>query len=111
LNELPVACALTDSDLAERQAELRSGVLAAAEVVESLREGLRWRFASSPGLLSRLATMIEGERECCRFLRFRLEAEPDRAGVTLEVTGPDGSEDFLRTWLPEPQVSTSTGRS
>jgi hypothetical protein len=55
--------------------------------------------------------MIEGERECCRFLRFRLDAEPDRARVTLDVTGPDGTEDFLRTWLPGPEVSTRTGRT
>jgi hypothetical protein len=104
VNDLPIACTLSSGDLARRQAELRSGVLAAADAVEVLPSGLRWRFASSPEIVTQLARLIEAERQCCRFLRFRLDAEPGLAGVTLDVTGPEGTGDFLRTWLAAPDA-------
>jgi hypothetical protein len=99
LTDIPIACTLSSSELARRQAELRTGVLAAAVAVEPLPSGLRWRFAASPEIVTRLASLVEAERQCCGYLRFRLDAEPGLAGVTLEVTGPEGTRDFLGTWV------------
>jgi hypothetical protein len=47
---------------------------------------LRLRFASSPGLLARLAGIIDLERTCCSFLRFQVIAEPGTGPVVFEVT-------------------------
>ena len=96
---LPVACTLTDPEVARRRAEL-SGVLSEARTVESVPSGYRWRFASTTGIVARLAAVIEAERLCCRFLRFDLRADPDLSDVTLEVTGPEGTAAFLADWLP-----------
>ena len=38
---------------------------------------------------------IDAERRCCRFLRFRLTVEPDEGPMVLELTGPEGTRDFL----------------
>jgi hypothetical protein len=60
-----------------------------------LPDGVRWTFEAEPGLLARIAKVVEAERGCCRFLRFRLELEPDNGAVRLEVTGPQGTTEFL----------------
>ena len=99
-NELPIACSLDGRALAGRQTELRAGVLAEAETVERLSDGYRWRFRNSSNLFSRLGTVIDGERHCCRFLQFSIVADPDLGLVTLDVTGPPGTADFLESWTP-----------
>src|SRR5687767_3467841 len=95
----PIACTLTDSELARRQAELLSGVLSDARSVEPLPAGYRWRFASAPDIFRRLASVIEAERHCCRFLTFDLHADADGGEVILDVTGPEGTAAFLSDWL------------
>jgi len=57
--------------------------------------GLRWAFAPTEGLLAEFAHVIEAERRCCRFLRFAVAAEPDGGQISLEVTGPPGTAQFL----------------
>jgi hypothetical protein len=96
---LPIACTLTNPEAARRRAQLLTGVLSEAQVVEPLPSGYRWRFASTTGIVARLAAVIEAERLCCRFLRFDLRADPDLADVTLDVTGPEGTVTFLADWL------------
>ena len=96
---LPIACTLTDPELARRRAELLSGVLRDSKDVEPLSNGYRWRFASAPDLLTRLASVIEAERHCCRFLTFDIHAEPNQGDVLLDVTGPEGTAAFLADWL------------
>jgi hypothetical protein len=74
-------------------------VLAEAIGVERLADGFRWRFASTPTLLTRLAPLIDAERQCCRFLSVTLQAGPDLGDVVLDVTGPTGTREFLESWL------------
>lgn len=101
MKPMPMACSLDGAALARRQTELASSLLADAVRTEALSDGYRWQFRSSDGLLGRLAAVIDAERQCCRFLRFALNAEPDLGVVTLEVTGPTGSREFLESWLPD----------
>jgi hypothetical protein len=97
--DLPIACSLDGPTLGCRHSELRTGVLAEAESVERLPEGYRWRFRHAADLFARLGSMIDGERQCCRFLRFTIDADQDRGSVTLDVTGPAGTADFLKDWI------------
>lgn len=59
----------------------------------------------SPGLLARLAEVIEAERDCCSFLRFHLRLEPKLGEVALEVTGPEGTKALLADWMAPPATS------
>ena len=97
--DLPIACSLDASALGRRQSELRAGVLAEAESVERLPDGYRWRFRHAPDLFARLGPVLDGERHCCPFLRFAVHADHDRGAVTVDVTGPAGTADFLETWI------------
>jgi hypothetical protein len=43
--------------------------------------------------------IVEGERECCSFLRFEIVCAEGMGPMTLRVRGPDGTRDFLREWM------------
>ena len=95
--EPPIACTLTPDQLAARRRALIPGLLERAMEVTELPDGIRLRFRSEPNLLQDLATVMEQERECCGFLKFELKADPQAGPVTLEVTGPPGTADMLRS--------------
>jgi hypothetical protein len=93
----PIACTLSPDQLRERGDALLPGLMRRAESVTDLPNGLRLRFASRDGLLTELATVMEQERLCCRFLHFQLTADSNGGPVTLDVTGPPGTREVLRS--------------
>ena len=97
--DMPIACSLGGPALGLRQSELRTSVLAEAEAIERMPNGYRWRFPHAPDLFARLGQVIDAERHCCRFLQFGISAEQDQGRVTLEITGPIGTVDFLDSWM------------
>jgi len=99
-NDLPIACSLDGRAFADRQAELRASILAEADAVERLPGGYRWRFRGGADWFARLGPVIDAERHCCRFLRLAILADPDGGAVTVDLTGPPGTADFLESWLP-----------
>lgn len=96
MTELPVACTLGPAALKARRDGLLADLVRRAEAEEELPDGQRFRFTASREVLALIATVIEAERHCCRFLRFRLTVEPDEGPVLLELTGPAGTGEFLR---------------
>lgn len=90
-----IACELSPNELGSRRAALLPGLVEHAVSREELADGFRWRFEPEPGLLGRIAAVVDAERSCCRFLGFRLEIEPDGGAFSLEVTGPEGTVAFL----------------
>jgi hypothetical protein len=83
--------------------------LAGATTRERIAGGFRWRFEPQVNLVTKVAAVIQAEHRCCRFLRFLLLVEPGDGPVWLEVTGPEGTEDFLRT-LPNTPPETSKSK-
>lgn len=92
---LPVACSLSPSELATKREALLPGLLKRSKGREEVPGGFRWEFAPTADLLSGIASVIDAERSCCSFLRFLLIVEPAGGPVHLEVTGPEGTEEFL----------------
>lgn len=96
-NDIPIACSLTTEDLKARAGELLPGLMRTATEVVDLENGLRLTFPSRPELLTHILAVSEQERACCRFLRFQLTTEPTGGPITLEVTGPAGTRELLRS--------------
>ncbi len=90
-----IACTLTSAELQSRGAELLPRLVARAVGRVPVTDGFRWAFTPTEGLLAELARVIDAERQCCRFLRFTVAAEPDGGPISLEVTGPPGTAQFL----------------
>ena len=106
---LPIACALTQAELTTRRNELLPGLLSRANSQEAIPGGLRWSFSETKGLLKDVVSVVEVERRCCRFLRFRLTFEPAGGPLWMEVTGPEGTQEFLRSVLSNvPRSSPAT---
>jgi hypothetical protein len=101
---LPVACTLTEPELAARRTGVLAGVRRSYEEAQWLPDGVRLRFAADPERLATLATFIDLERRCCAFLAFRLTVEPGGGPVWLELTGPPGTREFLAAELAGPDA-------
>jgi hypothetical protein len=98
---LPIACTLSPEALAARKGDLLPSLAREAETREELPNGVRLRFAASPDALPRIASVVEAERHCCRFLRFDVSVEPDGGPISLAVTGPAGAKEFLASLLDD----------
>jgi hypothetical protein len=99
MNETPIVCELTPAEITARRATLLPGLLTRAEEWMPLADGFRWRFAASAACLAAVVETIDAERQCCRFLRFVLTVEPDGGPMWLEITGPQGTSEFLESLL------------
>ena len=96
---LPIACTLTSTELRERRAGLLEALSMAAVRAEVLPGGCRFRFAPASETLTKIVSVIDAERQCCRFLRFQLTVEPDLGSFRLDITGPEGTANFLSDLL------------
>lgn len=97
--DLPVACTLGPAALNARREDLLGSLVRRADGRIDLPNGYRVRFDPKPGLLSAIASVIETERQCCRFLRFEVIVEPEERAVSVEFTGPPGTREFLAAML------------
>ena len=96
INNLPIACTLTNSELQDRRRTVLDSVKQAIVETKELDDGFALSFPSSGGSFQELAAMVDLERQCCPFLRFRITAEPGGGPLWLEITGPEGTKDFLK---------------
>jgi hypothetical protein len=97
MRDLPIACELTPAEIEARREGLLPSLLAQAQERLMLSNGFRWRFAPSGNFLAAVVKTIDAERQCCRFLKFVLTVEPDGGPIWLEITGPQGTVEFLTT--------------
>jgi len=99
---LPLACRLDalDGKQRERHGELLRELAAAVTGVEELPDGVAVRFPARPYVFLRLAEWMELERACCPFLQFGLIFENRVPTMRLDLRGPEGVKEFLRSELP-----------
>jgi hypothetical protein len=95
MSDLPIACSLTAPELQERRRIVLQKVRSAVVEVRELENGYAFSFPSAGDWLGELAGLIDLERQCCPFLQFRLTVEADGGPLWLEMTGPEGTKDFL----------------
>ena len=66
------------------------------ELVQEVENGYEFTFPNETQLISRIAEFISNERLCCPFLKFTLMIVSNREPVSLSLTGPLGTQEFLR---------------
>jgi hypothetical protein len=92
-------CTLGPEALKARRVGLLPGVARLSRQTVKIAAGYRFEFAPEADTLRLIADMIDGERQCCRFLRFGLTVEPDAGPIRLDVTGPEGAQEFVEALL------------
>lgn len=95
MSDLPVACTLDAATLQTRREGLLSQLAAQSVAREPLANGLRLRFDAGADTLALIGRVIDAERRCCRFLQFQLTVTPDEGPFVLDLTGPEGTREFL----------------
>jgi hypothetical protein len=95
MNSLPIACNLTGAELQERRRTVLEKLRGAVVEVEELADGFAYSFSAEGNRFPELAAMIELERQCCPFLQFRVTVAASNGPISLEITGPEGTKDFL----------------
>jgi hypothetical protein len=93
--DLPIACTLSPAALRARREGLLAQLLRRAVEHQELPNGHRLRFAASEEMLAIIAHTVEAERQCCRFLRFQITVEPDDGPISVELSGPPGTREFV----------------
>lgn len=96
MQEAKLSCKLTTPELQQRRktviAELKSQLLEKAET----DKGFKYKFEGSDKMLDLLNNFIKTERLCCDFFVFNLTASSDTKFTWLELSGPEGTKDFIK---------------
>jgi hypothetical protein len=72
----------------ERRRTTLDLIRGAALNVTPLPLGYSYRFEPSSQVLGQLFSLLDLERQCCRFLTFKVIVEAANQPMSLEVTGP-----------------------
>ena len=99
--DMPIVCTLDPAAIRARREGLLADLISRAVEQQNLPDGRRFGFAAADDILPAIASVIDAERRCCRFLRFQVTVEPDGGQVWLELTGPAGTGEFLSALLEE----------
>ena len=94
-----MACTLDPDALAARRNGLLASLVRRAIDLADLPDGVRLRFEADNEVLGAIAEVVSAERLCCRFLRFTIDVRPDEGPITLDLTGPPGTREFLASVL------------
>jgi hypothetical protein len=102
---LPITCTLPAPEYRIQREELLPGLVANALQWIRLPEGMRFVFGATARRLRQLYAVVQREQRCRGFLEFRIEVTPGGGALTLDVTGPKGTGDFLDTLLELPRAA------
>ena len=100
--EAGLACRIDAFDAVQRKrhAALIAELASAVRGVEELGDGYAVRFPSRPYLFLRVAEWVELERACCPFLDIGIAFENGAGSIRVDLRGPVGVKDFLRSQFP-----------
>ena len=96
-SEKELSCKLTSQELRERKTNVLEVLKQEVKEKKELPNGYSFRFAGSDTLIDQLVTFIKSERQCCDFFTFSLKIADEKSGLWLDITGPDGAKEFIKT--------------
>jgi len=87
----------------ERHIQTTTRLFQSVQNIQEVENGYEFIFPNpgSSGILARMAEFISNERLCCPFLKFTLTIDTDPQPIALTLTGPEGTQEFLREEFSE----------
>jgi len=101
--QIPLACNMNVFTPVERELHIQT-TNTLFQSVHNFREadsGYEFSFPGSSDTIVQVAEFISRERLCCPFLEFSFKILPDYEVSTLLLTGPEGTQEFLREEFSE----------
>ena len=96
--DTPLVCNMDVFTSAQREAHIQTTteLIQALQSVQEVKNGYEFTFPNETEFISKIAEFISNERLCCPFLKFTLNILSNREPVSLSLTGPLGTQEFLR---------------
>jgi len=97
-SDTPLVCNMGVFTAAQRESHIQTTteLIQTIQSVQDVENGYEFRFPNETELISRIAEFISNERLCCPFLEFSLKVISNDEPISLSLTGPTGTQEFLR---------------
>jgi len=79
----------------ENHIQVMRQLIEAVQSVQEVEHGYEFLFPNETEFISTIAEFISNERICCPFLQFTLNVDSNSKRVSLSLTGPVGTREFL----------------
>lgn len=102
---IPLACNMDVFTPTEREKHIRTTtqLFQSVQAIHEAENGFEFIFPNfdAPDDMTQLAEFIFNERRCCPFLEFTLKIASNDTPISLLLTGPEGTQEFLRAEFTE----------
>src|ERR1051325_3258074 len=100
--DTPLVCNMGVCTPAQREAHIQNTteLLQAIQSIQEVKNGYEFTFPNKTEWISKAAEFISNEQLCCPFLKFSLNVL-NGGSVSLSLTGPTGTQEFLRLEFEE----------
>jgi hypothetical protein len=95
MDDLPILCTLTPDQRVKRRFSLQEPIRSRLLRVDVLPDGYSYVFPASLPLWMDLQRLVDLERQCCRFLQFKLDARMGERTMRLDVCGPPEAKTII----------------
>ena len=95
----PLACNLSEPDLARRRDAISRDLFQHAEEIRELKDGFAYRYPAVEPWAGKLLDFIAVERRCCPFFTFELAFEPNDGPLWLRLRGLAEIKAYIRDGL------------
>jgi len=101
--DTPLVCNMTVFTPVERESHMQTmaGLFQSVQDIQEAENGFEFIFPNRSEIITGLGGFIANERLCCPFLDFTLKVAQQDEPISLSLTGPEGTQDFLRAEFSE----------
>lgn len=101
--ETPLACNMDVFTPEQREDHIQTTttLMKAIESIREIQNGYEFVFPTESQVITGIAEFIANERLCCPFLEFGLKIKPNEPSLVLSLSGPIGTQEFLRAEFEE----------
>jgi len=106
MNSVPLACDMNVFTPVEREAHIHNTrqLYGTVQAIQEIPNGYEFLFPCDSETIAKLAELAEfiaNERLCCPFLQFDLKIASNDQSISLMLSGPEGTREFLREEFSE----------
>ena len=96
--DTPLVCNMGVFTPAQRESHIQTTteLVQSVQAFQEVANGYEFAFPNESELITKIAEFISNERLCCPFLNFSLNVFSTSEPVYLTLTGPIGTQEFLR---------------
>ena len=95
----PIVCNMDVFTPAERENHIQTTtqLFQHVQTIHEVENGFEFMFPNFDAAenITQLAEFLYNERRCCPFLEFTLRIAPNDSPISLLLTGPEGTQEFL----------------